>query len=55
MAVYEYVCRECGRRFQLVHSMSEHETKKRVSCPKCKSLKVDRVWSIVNVVTSKKS
>ena len=54
MSVYEYVCRECKKRYQEIEPITEHDTKK-TACPKCKSKNVDRIWGAVNVVTSKKS
>ena len=36
MPTYEYKCKKCGKKFELVMSMSEHESK-RAACPKCKS------------------
>ena len=54
MSVYEYVCKECKKTFEVVESIVEHGSV-RVKCPKCKSRRVERYWSGVNVVTSKKS
>jgi putative FmdB family regulatory protein len=54
MPVYEYVCRACGKRFSESKSIAAYDPKK-VKCPKCKSKRVDRVWSTVQVSTSKKS
>lgn len=54
MSVYEYVCRDCKKKYQEIVPITEHGTKKTV-CPKCKSKHVGRIWGAVNVVTSKKS
>ena len=54
MPVYEFVCRECAREFELVQTLREHE-KNTVKCPECGSKKVDRVWSTVFVETPRKS
>ena len=54
MPAYDYRCTACRKKFQLVHSISEHE-KKRVKCPKCSSSKVERVFSAAFVKTTKKS
>ena len=35
MAVYEFVCPKCGRKFELMRPMSE--AKKPAKCPKCGS------------------
>ena len=54
MPVYEYLCRKCGKSFERVETVKEHESAK-VHCPECKSKKVERRWSSVFAVTSKKS
>ena len=54
MPVYEYLCRKCGESFERVESIKEHDPSK-VRCPECKSKKVERRWSPVFAVTSKKS
>jgi putative FmdB family regulatory protein len=54
MPTYDYVCQECKKKFAVDHTVDEHE-RKRPSCPKCKSRKVERVWGGVQVHTAKKS
>jgi putative FmdB family regulatory protein len=54
MPIYEFRCRECKKKFQVVRSIAEYDPKK-VTCPKCNTKKVDRVWSGISVQTSKKS
>lgn len=54
MPVYEYVCKKCGELFERVETVSEHDPAK-VRCPVCKSKQVERRWSPVFAVTSKKS
>ncbi len=54
MAVYDYECRTCGHEFQVVESMATHE-KRRPKCPKCRSTKVERVFTGAFVKTGKKS
>ncbi len=54
MPVYEYVCRECGKEFEQIETLSEHD-RTTVSCPDCKGKKIERRWSPVFTVTSKKS
>ena len=36
MPTYEYSCEKCGKRFTLVHRISEH-TGRAPACPKCRS------------------
>jgi putative FmdB family regulatory protein len=54
MPSYEYVCKECKKRFTLFLTIAEYE-KKRPACPKCKSKKVEQVPAAFFAVTSKKS
>jgi putative FmdB family regulatory protein len=54
MPTYEYVCGECGKKFSLALTFSEHD-KSRVVCPKCKSGKVAQRFSSVFTKTSRKS
>ncbi len=54
MAVYDYVCRKCGHEFQRIERISEHE-EARPRCPKCRSTKVERVFTGAFVKTGKKS
>lgn len=43
MPIYEYVCKECGERFErLLMSLDSENT---VTCPYCNSEEVDRVIS----------
>lgn len=54
MPVYEFACRGCHKKFETVQSIVKFNASK-VKCPKCGSKKVDRIWSRVYTVTSKKS
>jgi putative FmdB family regulatory protein len=54
MPVYEYVCRDCEKTFEIVRPMSEAGTGD-VKCPSCGSTRADRIWSSVYAKTSKKS
>ena len=54
MPTYEYACKECKKAFALILTIADHD-KKRVSCPKCKSRKVEQQYGSVFTVTSKKS
>jgi putative FmdB family regulatory protein len=35
MPLYEYICKECHKKFDEVLTIKEHETRK-TQCPKCK-------------------
>ena len=54
MPVYEFHCRDCQKDFVLVQSISNHEHTP-PKCPECGGTNVDRKWSGVYAVTSKKS
>jgi putative FmdB family regulatory protein len=54
MPTYEYRCDKCNKRFAVVKSISEHDSK-RQRCPKCKSLKVRQVLTPFYAKTIKKS
>jgi putative FmdB family regulatory protein len=53
MPVYEFVCRDCQKAFEVVRSMSEVTATP--VCPGCGSNRVDRTYSHVYAKTSKKS
>jgi putative FmdB family regulatory protein len=54
MPVYEFVCRDCQKPFEIARPISEaHSTD--VKCPGCGSGRVDRIYSQVYAKTSKKS
>jgi putative FmdB family regulatory protein len=48
MPVYEFVCRDCQKPFEVIRPMSG-------STPTCGSTRVDRTYSHVYAQTSKKS
>ena len=54
MPVYEFACRECQKTFEIVRPMSGTSAAD-VTCAHCGSTKVERIWSSVYAVTSKKS
>lgn len=54
MPTYEYVCKECKKRFTRILSIAEYE-KTRPACPKCKSRKIEQVPAAFFAVTAKKS
>ena len=57
MPVYEYRCLECDKEFEIVETFAEHDQHKPddVTCPACGKNHVERLWSRVVAVTSKKS
>ncbi|MCP4201005.1 MAG: zinc ribbon domain-containing protein [bacterium] len=54
MPVYEYRCLDCDKKFEVVETMAEHGEHE-VLCPDCRKSNIERIWSRVVAVTSKKS
>ena len=54
MPVYEFACRDCQKTFEIVRPMSESSSAN-VACTHCGSTNVERIWTTVHAVTSKKS
>jgi putative FmdB family regulatory protein len=54
MPSYDYYCKECKKTFNVIITLAEYE-KGHVTCPKCKSKKVEQKPSVFFAVTSKKS
>ena len=57
MPVYEYRCLDCKKEFEIIETFAEHDEHKstEVKCPGCGKTNVERAWSHVVAVTSKKS
>ncbi len=53
MPVYDYVCHECHKPFEIVLTFQEHE--KDVKCPLCGSARVEQVATAFYAVGGKKS
>ena len=53
MPVYDYVCKDCHKPFELVLTLQEHE--KDIKCPKCGSKNVEQEATAFFAVTDKKS
>ncbi|MGH7207041.1 MAG: FmdB family zinc ribbon protein [Nitrospiraceae bacterium] len=54
MPMYEYKCLDCGKESLLTLSLKEHESGL-VSCPSCKSKRMEQLVSAVMAKTSRKS
>lgn len=57
MPTYEFLCRQCGKTFEWISSLTEYERKQKegIQCPGCASRDVSRQLSSIQVKTSKKS
>lgn len=54
MPTYDYHCAACNHAFSRTESVAAHERAK-VTCPKCKSTKVERTLSPFYAKTGRKS
>jgi putative FmdB family regulatory protein len=54
MPVYDYVCKDCQKPFELILTLGEHD-KGDIRCPKCGSKNVEQDAVAFYAVTSKKS
>jgi putative FmdB family regulatory protein len=54
MPTYEYLCLACHKTFSKILTLAEAGRQK-VSCPHCRSTKVEQRYSAFYPVTSKKS
>jgi putative FmdB family regulatory protein len=54
MPVYDYLCKDCKKRFEEVLTFSEHD-KEDVKCPHCGSKNVEQEAAEFFAVTSRKS
>ena len=54
MPTYEFECKKCGHKFNLVESINEHD-KHREKCPQCAASEVKNLVSAATVKTSRKS
>lgn len=54
MPIYEFGCKKCKKDFEIVQSISDYDPAK-VECPDCHSKNVERHYSRVHAITSKKS
>ena len=54
MPVYDYVCLDCHKSFEIALTLNEHD-KKTPKCPHCDSKNVEQEAAAFFAVTSKKS
>jgi putative FmdB family regulatory protein len=55
MPSYDYVCRDCKKDFMVFLSFKEQEAKPKITCPRCGSDNVEKVFSAFFAKTNKKS
>jgi putative FmdB family regulatory protein len=54
MPVYDYLCSDCHKEFEIVLTLNEHDHQE-PKCPKCGSKNVEQEAAAFFAVTSKKS
>jgi len=54
MPLYDYICKECHKKFEIALTLTEHE-KASAKCPKCGSRNVEQEPAVFFAVTSRKS
>jgi putative FmdB family regulatory protein len=54
MPVYDYICHDCNKSFEIVLTLKEHD-KKKIACPRCGSKNVEQEAAAFFAVTGKKS
>jgi len=54
MPVYDYICHDCHKSFEIVLTLTEHDCEK-VTCPHCGSTNVEQEAAAFFAVTEKKS
>ncbi len=54
MPFYDLKCRDCGKEFNIMASMSDRE-RQAIKCPDCGSRELDQIFSNVNIIRSRKT
>ncbi len=55
MPTYEYRCNKCGKTFEKLMTLREHENAKKPACPKCGSHSVQQKPAAFQTVTASKA
>lgn len=51
MPAYDYVCQDCGERFEVRMSMAAYAAGAKTTCETCGSSRVERAFTAVSVLT----
>ena len=54
MPTYEYKCQDCGKESEFYLTIGEHD-RGTITCPGCKSTRMEQLMSAVSAKTSRKS
>lgn len=52
MPIYEYTCKDCGKRFEIIRTFKEADTP--IECKSCSSIHTRRVISVFNAQSGSK-
>jgi putative FmdB family regulatory protein len=52
MPIYEYGCLDCGHKFEIFASISQHDQGLDLTCPQCDSKQVAQLFSRVGFIKS---
>lgn len=55
MPTYEYICSDCGEKFEIFATFEEKEKGLKLKCPKCGSKKVSQVFGSVFIINKSSS
>ena len=55
MPAYDFNCKDCGAAYEARLSMSAYSTGEGRTCPSCGSLKTERMFTAVSVITGGRS
>jgi len=55
MPTYVYRCKKCGRLFERLMTITEHDRQKKPQCPKCQSRAVEQVPGQFHAITNSKA
>ncbi|MCM8766780.1 MAG: zinc ribbon domain-containing protein [Candidatus Omnitrophica bacterium] len=53
MPTYQYICNDCGQKFDFYMSISEKESGKKPNCPNCNSSNVIKVFGNITIIGSR--
>lgn len=55
MPVYEFKCEDCGKKFDVVATLSEKESGLRPACPKCGGMRVRQLFGRFTLLSGSKT
>ena len=53
MTTYDYVCRACGKTFEVRASMEEYSKGLKPACPHCGAQRAIRVFTQLSIITNR--